>query len=138
MKDYLRYLAIGLLVSLTKLTLRYLVFDPAKNYSRCLSRKIEKIGTNRMRKNKVSSDIPHESGNFNAIRCRCDRYIDFCKKNDLLYGVELKGEWKAYIRAVEVVDLVPKTEPTIAAAIKTDTSKLIGIINRFLRYQGRL
>ena len=38
-------------------------------------------------------------------------------QNDLFYDIKLKGESKSYIREVEVLDLVPKIEPTIAAAI---------------------
>ena len=44
----------------------------------------------------------------------------------------------AYIRDVSVFGLVPKTEPTMAAAINTVVIKPMGMINRFLKYHGRL
>ena len=42
------------------------------------------------------------------------------------------------IRSVSFLDLVPTTEPTMAAAMNAVIRRLIGIMNRFLRYQGRL
>ncbi len=58
-------------------------------------------------------------------------------KNELSPILELKIISK--IVPVELLlDLVPKTEPRMIAPMKRVVNKQIGMMNLFLRYQGRL
>jgi hypothetical protein len=54
-------------------------------------------------------------------------------KNEMLPTFELKIISK--IVPAELLDLVPKTEPSVIAVMERIANKHIGIMNLFLRYQ---
>ncbi len=58
-------------------------------------------------------------------------------QNEVSYAFKLKRRLKIVLGTL-VLDLVPKTEPRMIAAMSRAVNKQIGIVNLFLRYQSRL